>query len=500
MTTESTSKRRWLSPRSPLNGEVVGTAPVTEPDEVAAAVARSREAFITWGAMSHSERKPYLRALAKHVLKSMDRIAEVVVSETGKDPGDARAEIVGGLTVLDFYTRNAKKLLRPKKGTPWPFLIAKGWTEYHPLGVAGVISPWNYPFYLPLIATIQALSAGCTAVIKPSEVTPLSAQLIEDLAIEAGLPEGVVRVIHGDGATGAALVAADTNIITFIGSPAVGKEIAAEAAKTLKPVVLELGGKDAQIVLGDANVKQAARGAVTFGVLNAGQMCVGVERVYVVDEIYDEFMAEATKAIGRLTIATGDQNDIGPMISPPQVEIIESHLADARARGARVIAGGSKLETPHGVYFEPTLVDNVDHSMILMRQETFGPVVAVMRVADQEEAIAMANDSVYGLHGSVWTRDRHRGHEVASRMKTGTIAINDHVINFVFPSIKLGGIGDSGFNGQLGEEGIKAYTIHRSITSARFAPTTKVMGAWLPRRVGNFWWKTLARVLFGWRR
>jgi succinate-semialdehyde dehydrogenase/glutarate-semialdehyde dehydrogenase len=500
MTAPPVDTSRWLTPTSPLTGETVGTVPVTEPDDVAAVVERSREAFAGWGAMSHQERKPYLRAFAKHVRRSMDRIAAVVTAETGKDPGGSRIEVVSGLAAIDFYTRSAEKILRPKKGTSWPFVITKGWTEYPPIGVAGVITPWNYPFYLPLIATIQAITAGCTAVLKPSELTPLSGRLVADLAIEAGLPADVVQAIHGDGKTGAALVAADTDIITFIGSPQVGKLIAAEAAKTLKPLVLELGGNDAQIVLEDANVRVAAKAAVNFGVFNAGQTCTGIERVYVVDEVYDEFVKQATKAMKRLTVATRDGTDIGPIISPPQAEIIREHLADAVAKGAQVLAGGTQTRTEHAVYFDPTLVDNVDHSMTLMRDETFGPIVPVMRVADEAEALELANDSNYGLHGSVWTKDRARGHRVAARMKTGSVAINDHMINFAFPSIKLGGIGDSGLSGQLGEEGIKAYTIHRSITSARFAPTTRLMGAWLPRRVGNRWWKNLARVLFGWRR
>jgi acyl-CoA reductase-like NAD-dependent aldehyde dehydrogenase len=491
---------RWLTPKSPLDGTPAGTVPVTEPEAIGAVVARSREAFSMWGSLSHAERKPYLRAFAKHVLRSMDRIAAVVRSETGRDPRDIMAEITAGLAVLDFYTRKAESLLRPKRGSSWPFVITKGWTEYHPLGVAGIISPWNYPFYLSLLPATQALSAGCTVVIKPSELTPLSGQLVQDLAIEAGMPDAAIQVIHGGEATGAALVASDTDIISFTGSTAVNKIVAAQTAKTLKPVVLELGGKDAQIVLNDARIRDAARGAITFGVFNAGQMCVGVERVYVVADVYDEFMEQATKAARRVNAASGDDGDIGPLISPNQIDVIEKHLADAVEKGARVVAGGSRIDTEHGTYFEPTLVENVDHSMLLMQEETFGPIVPVMKVADEDEAVAMANDSRYGLHGSVWTRSKRRGHEVASRMKTGTVAVNDHVINFLYPTIKLGGIGDSGLNGQLGEEGIKAYTVHRSITSARFGPTTKLIGAWLPRRVGTRYWKTLARVLFGWRR
>jgi acyl-CoA reductase-like NAD-dependent aldehyde dehydrogenase len=491
---------RWLTPRSPLTGEPAGTVRVTEPDEVAAVVARSRDAFVDWGAMSHSQRKQHLRAFAKLILRSMDRIAKVIVAETGKNLADAHAELIGALVSLDFYTRKAEKLLRPKKGGSWPFLITRGWTEYHPIGVAGIISPWNYPFYMPTLSAIQALSAGCTVVIKPSELTPMCGQLIEDLALEAGLPRYVVQVIHGYGDTGAALVDASTDIVAFTGSPSVGKKIAAQAATTLKPVLLELGGKDAQIVLEDADLKDAARAAITFGVFNGGQQCVGIERVYVVEDVYDKFMAEAIKAVGRVNAATGDSGDIGPFISPNQADVVEAQLEAAVADGARVLAGGSKVLTDHGVYFEPTLLDRVDHSMVLMQQETFGPLIPVMKVANEDEAVELANDSPYGLHGSVWTKNKKRGHRVASRMKTGTVAVNDHLINFLYPTIKFGGIGESGLNGQLGEEGIKAFTIHRSITSARFGPTTKLLRAWLPRRAGPRYWKALARVLFGWRR
>ena len=491
---------RWLTPCSPLTGETAGTVPVTEPDEVAEVVARSRAAFAGWGAMTHAERRPYLRAFAKHVLKSMERIADVEIAETGKDRSTVHKEVLGALVAFDFFTTKAEHLLRPRPGTTWPWFITKGWTEYHPIGVAGIISPWNYPFYLPMLSATQALSAGCTVIIKPSEITPMSGQLILELAQEAGLPEHVVQIIHGDGATGAALVESDIDVIAFTGSPTVGKQIAATAGSLLKPSVIELGGKDALIVLEDADIKTAARAAINFGVFNAGQMCVGVERVYVVADVYDEFMAEAAKFIKNLTVATGDRYDIGPLISKAQIDTIEHHVKDAVNHGARIVSGGNRVETEHGIYFEPTLMENVDHSMVLMQDETFGPVVPVMKVANEEEALSLANDSRYGLHGSVWTKDRKRGADVASRMKTGSIAVNDHVINFFFPSIRLGGIGDSGLNGHLGEEGIKAFTIHRSITSARFKPTTKVLRSWLPRRPPHRYWIRLAWTLFGWRR
>ena len=498
MTTHDSSPRT-ITVTNPITGDTIGSVSVTEPADVPAIVEKSRETFRSWGMLGPRERRPYLRAFTRTVLKSMDRIADVVAAETGKHRGDTMAEIAAALTAMDYATRTAQRALQPKKGAAWPFPSTKGWTEYHPVGAVGVISPWNYPFYLPMLSVIQALAAGCTVVLKPSEVAPHSGAIIGDLALEAGIPDGVVTVIHGYGDTGAALVEA-ADMIAFTGSSETGKLIAAEAVSTLKPLILELGGKDAMIVLEDANVRDAARAAATFGVFNAGQTCVGVERVYVHDDVYDEFVAEVTTAMGKLNAGNGDNSDIGPMIDPRQVDIIEAHMRDAVDKGASVVMGGNRYETRNAIYYEPTVVLDVNHSMDLMRDETFGPIVPIMRVPDEATALHLANDSKYGLHGSVWTKDKRRGERVAARMRTGTVAINDHLVNFFYPSIQLGGIGDSGLAGVMGEEGIRNFTVHKSITQARVTPTTKLMGSWLPRKVGPRYWKALAKALFGWRR
>jgi acyl-CoA reductase-like NAD-dependent aldehyde dehydrogenase len=484
---------------SPLSGKEVGSVDVATPADVTAAVGRARLAFPDWSALGPRGRRPFLMGFTKHVLKRMDDIADVLVAETGKDRGEAMAEITGALAVMDYTARNAPAVLRSRRGAAWPFPTTKGWMEYHPLGVAGVITPWNYPFHLSMIATIQALGAGCTVVLKPSEITPHSGALVAEMAAEAGIPDGVVNVIHGYGATGAALVDA-ADVVAFIGSTATGKKIAAKAAETLKPVILELGGKDAMIVLEDAHIPNAARAAVTFGVINAGQTCVGVERVYVVQDVYDQFVAEAKKVMKRLTVADGGRGDIGPLINRAQADVIERHVKDAVDQGAVVIHGGHRVDTEHGVYFEPTLVLDVNHAMDLLNDETFGPVLPITSVPDETSALRLANDSAFGLHGSVWTRDKRRGERVASQMKTGTVAINDHLINFFYPTIKLGGIDDSGMGGLLGEDGIRSFCATKSITEARWRPTSKLMGGWLPRRVGPRYWKLLAKSLFGWRR
>lgn len=496
----ATDEPRRITISSLLDGHLVGEPAVTEPDDVQGAVDRARDAFERWGSLTHRDRRPSLRAYTGTVLANMDRIASTISAETGKNHGEALAEVTAALTAMDYYARNTEKLLETKRGRSWPFVTTRGWTQFHPRGVAGVISPWNYPFYLPMLSTIQALAAGCTVVLKPSEVAPHSGALVGALAEEASLQPNTVTIIHGYADTGASLVESDIDIVAFTGSTEIGKQIAIEAARTLKPTVLELGGNDAMIVLDDANVKNAAKAAVTFGVFNAGQTCVGVERVYVVDEVYDEFMTAALANMRRLTVSDGGSGDIGPVVTTEQIKVVEDHVADAVTKGAEVISGGRRIDTDHGTYFEPTLVTGVDHTMDIMRDETFGPVVPVMRVPDEATALEMANDSRFGLHGSVWTSNKAKGRWVASRMQTGTVAINDHLINFFYPSIPLGGTKDSGTGAVLGEDGVKNFCIHRSITEARFAPTTKLLGAWLPRKVGPSYWRLLARSLFSWRR
>ncbi|GBD84527.1 succinate-semialdehyde dehydrogenase [NADP(+)] [bacterium BMS3Abin02] len=482
----------------PRTGEAVGSVIVTPPQDVAAVVDRSREAFERWRTFEPTERRPYLQRLRRVVLDQGQNIAKVIQSETGKPLTEAYAfDVLTSLTVIDHYIHHAREYLRVRHGSAWPFVTTKGWTEYHPHGVAAVISPWNYPFFLPMISTVTALAAGCSVVLKPSEVTPLSGELFVDLADRAGLPEGLVQVIHGAGDTGAALVESGVDVVAFTGSTRVGKMIAAVAAEQMMPVVLELGGVDAMVVLEDANITHAARAAVWGGMTNAGQMCTSVERVYAVEPIYDAFLAEVTKQIDRIAVGTNDNRDIGPIIFEPQLAIIEAHVSDAVEKGASVIRGGRRADTPTGIYYEPTLLTGVDPGMRVMQEETFGPVLPVVRVADEAEALSMANGSSYGLHGSVWSKDRKRAKRFASRMETGTVAINDVAVNFVVPTVSFAGIKDSGQGGVFGPEGIKAFCHPLSITEARAPwPTTQLLGAWYPRRRGMRYWKALANLLF----
>jgi acyl-CoA reductase-like NAD-dependent aldehyde dehydrogenase len=490
-----------LTSYDPRTGLPVGEVPITPPEEVPAVVERSRKAFSEWKRLSGRERRAHLKRFKKAVLAEGQHIAEVVRSEAGKPLTEAYSlDVVTALTVMDYYIRNAEKLLRPRRGRSWPFVSTGGWTEYHPRGVAGVITPWNYPFFLAMIPTITALSAGCSVVLKPSEITPLTGQLMVDLADQAGLPADLIQVIHGDGITGAALAESAVDVLSFTGSTEVGKLVAAEAAKRLTPVVLELGGNDAMVVLDDANLQQTARAAVWGGMVNAGQTCIAVERLYVVDSVYDEFLGELHNAINSVEVATDDNRDIGPIIHPSQLAIIDAHVRDAVDKGARVLRGGKQALTETGIYYEPTLLVDVDHSMTILTDETFGPVIPVIRVPDEDAALRMANDTRFGLHGSVWSKDRARAARFASQMKSGTVAVNDVGINFIVPTVSFGGIGDSGYGSNFGQDGIRTtFCYAKSITSARLSrPTSRLLGAWYPRKRGMRYWKTLAKVLFRW--
>jgi acyl-CoA reductase-like NAD-dependent aldehyde dehydrogenase len=490
-----------LTSYDPRTGLPVGEVPITPPEEVPAVVERSRKAFAEWSLLTHKERRAYLKRFKQAVLEEGGRIAEVVHSETGKPLADAYSlDVVTGLTVMDYYIRNAEKLLRPRGGRSWPFVSTKGWTEYHPRGVAGVITPWNYPFFLSMIPTITALSAGCSVVLKPSEITPLTGRLFGELADRAGLPSDLIQVIHGDGITGAALAESHVDVLAFTGSTKVGKLVAAEAAKRLTPVILELGGNDAMVVLEDADLAQTARAAVWGGMVNAGQSCFSVERLYVVDSVYDQFLTQLEMELDSVTVATDDKREIGPIINPPQLRVIEEHVQDAINKGARIVTGGKRAETERGIYFEPTLLVDVDHSMTIVKDETFGPVLPVISVPDESAALRMANDTRFGLHGSVWSKSRSRAARFASQMKSGTVAINDVGVNFIVPTISFGGIGESGYGSNFGEDGIRTtFCYAKSITLARLPiPTSRLLGASYPRKRGMRYWKTLAKVLFRW--
>lgn len=483
----------------PRTLEPVGEVDRTPPGEVPAIVERSRKAFQAWSSLSFDERKRHLLAFKRVIVARGEEIAGMVSKETGKPVTDAYPfDVLTSLNLLDHYARRARKYLGRRRAGTWPYVTSQGWVQYEPRGVAGVISPWNYPFFLAMIPTVSALAAGCSVVLKPSEKTPLTGQMVADLAAEAGLPADLIQVVHGEGDVGAALIE-EVDVIAFTGSTAVGRKVAEAAARRLIPAVLELGGKDPLIVLDDADLRHAARAAVWSGMVNAGQTCVATERIYVVDSVADPFMDELDRALDDVAAGTGDRRDVGPLIDDRQFEHVQRQIEDAVARGAKVVRGGRPVPGVAGKYLEPTLITDVDHSMSIMREETFGPVIAVMRVPDEETAVRMANDTRYGLHATVWSKDAARARRVATRLRSGTVAINDTSVNFVLPTMPFGGAGESGLGSAFAAEGIRAYCIPKGVTRARTPwPTTAILGARFPRRRGLAYWKSIARALFRW--
>jgi acyl-CoA reductase-like NAD-dependent aldehyde dehydrogenase len=453
---------------SPVTGENVGTFSVGGAEQVAQAVGRARAAAPAWSALTVAERIGQLDRFGRLVSDRMDSIVDVITADTGKPRVEAvMTELLSVPLFLQYFRENAAKVLgRRRVGLPLVFQPRRAWVDSFPMGVVAVISPWNFPFQLAVIPVLTALVAGNTVVLKPSEVTPRVSLLISELFRLAALPEGVVEVVHGDGSTGAALCDADIDKIFFTGSVATGRKVMAAAARRPIPVELELGGKDAMIVCADAPIERAVRGALWGGLVNAGQACVSVERILVVDAIHDAFVEALKREVERLRSGGPDeQADIGPMASPPQLGVVERHVRQAVDAGARVLTGGHRIDRP-GDFYAPTLLVDVDETMDIYRDETFGPVLPVMRVRDEDHAVELANRHQYGLTASVWTRDSARGIALASRIHAGQVLVNDVISSVGNPVLPFGGVKASGIGRYHGPEGLLSFVHTRAILSA----------------------------------
>lgn len=449
----------------PSTGELLGEFPISSPQDVQAAVQRAQDAFPAWRDIGLDARLEALDALRNVIARNGEEYARRISQDTGKPLGDSLlTELMTIPMFIDFYKKHAKKTLgRQKRESSILFPGKTHYVEYFPMGVIGVISPWNFPFQLAVIPMISALIAGNTVVLKPSEVTPITGEVIRECFAAIGLPPGVVEVVQGDGSTGAALVDANIDKVFFTGSLQTGKRVMAAAAKKPIPVELELGGKDAMIVCHDANLKRAAKAAVWGGFVNCGQMCVSVERLFVVEEVYEEFLELVKNEVDSLRFGSPSEDaDIGPLTSGAQRDIVQKHVESAIKEGAAVLSGGQAVARD-GHFFEPTLIVNVRPDMTIYKEETFGPVLPVIRVADEEEAIRLANDHIYGLTGSVWTSDIERGLSLASRMESGQCSINDLVTSVGNPILPFGGVKGSGFGRYHGVEGLIAFSHQRAI-------------------------------------
>jgi len=445
---------------NPATGERLCELQSTSEAEVRAAVARARAAQPAWLELGIRPRIAILKNIQRLLNQRKSEVARLITREAGKPYVEAlTTEVLVVLDAARFYIQNAFRLLQDES-LPHGNLVLKtkfGHIVREPYGVIGIISPWNYPFSIPAVETLAGLVAGNAIVIKPSEFTSLVVLELASLFHRAGVPKDVFQVVVGDGATGAALVNSEIDKLIFTGSLATGKRIAQAAAERLLPVVLELGGKDAMLVLEDANLDVASSGAVWGAFVNAGQTCLSVERCYVQRKLYEPFLEVCTHKARKLRVGNGMNLDIdmGPMIHERQLRIVERQVEDAKARGARVLTGGMRLPEIGPNFYAPTVLAEVTHDMEIMREETFGPVLPVMPFDTEEEAIRLANDSDYGLAASVWTRDHGRGVAIGRQIAAGTVMVNDAVSCFGISEAPHGGFKASGIGRTHGRFGLE---------------------------------------------
>jgi acyl-CoA reductase-like NAD-dependent aldehyde dehydrogenase len=458
---------------NPATGEIVATVPDLGAEAVAEMAARGRAAQPEWEAYGFDGRARVLLRAQKWLMDNAERVVETIVSETGKTHEDAQlAEIGYAGNAFGFWAKEGPRYLGDESVKSSQVLVKgkKLILRFQPLGLIGVIGPWNYPLTNSFGDCIPALMAGNSVILKPSEVTPLTSLLMAEGLRECGLPENVLQIATGRGETGAALVE-HVDMIMFTGSTRTGTKVAETAARRLIPASLELGGKDPMIVLSDADLERAANFATYYSMQNAGQTCISIERVYVEEPVYDEFVAKVSAKVRELRVGKPEGYgtvEVGAITFPPQLDTIKDHVADAVQKGARVLTGGNEIAGP-GRFYEPTVLVDVDHSMKCMTEETFGPTLPIMKVGDAEEAVRLANDSPYGLGASVFSKDTARGEAIARRIQAGAANVNDAMINYTVLELPMGGAKASGLGSRHGAGGIRKYCSQQAIVVTRLA-------------------------------
>ena len=473
---------------NPATGELVGSVPTITPDQVQSIVDDVAGVQPFWAQLSLADRGRYLRRAAHVLLDHSDEIAELISREQGKPRLESYTmELLPTIDALHWCAANGPRILGDEP-IPTPQLMLKQKKSkfvYEPIGVVGVIAPWNYPWSIPFGEVAIALMAGNGVVLKPASLTPLIGQRIQSLFERAGLPEGLVQTVHGGGAVGQALVESSAGKIFFTGSVEVGRGVGEECARRLKGCVLELGGKDPQIVCSDANLAHAISGAVWGGFSNAGQTCSGIERTYVMQDVADRFIEGVVNEAGRLRVGNPLEweTEIGPMVSKEQFDLVMELVEDAVAAGAQMRCGGPReLEGMTGHFIAPIVLTGVTHEMRIMREEIFGPVLPIMTVESEQEAIDLANDSQFGLGASVWTLDRDKGERIARQIQSGMVWINDHSYSHGACQCSWGGVKESGLG--------------RSHSKFGFYECVNIkLVSWEPSRMRDTWWHPYDEVL-----
>jgi acyl-CoA reductase-like NAD-dependent aldehyde dehydrogenase len=487
-TTETRPAASTLESFNPATGELVGSVATITPDQVQAVVDDVARIQPAWAELSLQDRARYMRRAADALLDEIDEIAELLVNEQGKPRAEAYTmELLPTVDALHWCAKAGPKILADEKvRMSQAFLMSKkGRFTYEPIGVVGVIAPWNYPWSIPFGEVAIALMAGNGVVLKPASLTPLLGEAIRRVFEKGGLPEGLIRVVHGGGAVGDGLAKSSVGKVFFTGSVEIGRKVGEVCAQRLKGSVLELGGKDPMIVCADADLDNAVSGAVWGGFANAGQTCSGIERVYVVRDVAEPFVEGVVAETERLRLGNPMrwETEIGPMTADTQYEIVVDLIEDAVASGATKRCGGpTDVDGLSGKFVAPTVLTDVTHEMRIMREEVFGPVLPIVVVDDEQQAIELANDSDFGLGASVWTKDRQKGERIARRIESGMVWVNDHSFSHGACQCAWGGVKDSG--------------VGRSHSKFGFYECANIkMNAWEPGFTRDFWWHPYDQTL-----
>ncbi len=476
---------------NPATLEAVGEVSVASRETCHEAVRAAKDAFPVWRWLDPREKRAIFKRAENILARRASEAARLIAMEKGSPyPESLAVEVFGALQSLNYYGANQGRLLQPRRaGHHAPLFFHKsGAFHFHPLGPTLIISPWNFPFLIPMCDILSSLTAGNTVVLRPSTSTPLTGLLVGEIFLEAGLPPGVLNVaVCRVPEAEAMIVDPDVQTVMFTGSVGIGKRVVKLCSENLTNVTLELGGKDPMIVLDDADLERAARGAVWTAFMNCGQSCGSIERVYVARTVAAPFTARVVELAREVRVGNplDDGVDMGPMATAGQMKVVEEHIADAKAKGAKVLVGGGRVPGLAGYFIEPTVLTDVDHSMRAMSEETFGPTLPIMVFDGDEQAVALANDSQYGLTASVWTRDKKRAAWFAERLEAGSVTINDHMYSFVEPRAIWGGIKQTGMGRSHGP-----YGLHELVN-------IKYVGTDFLRKKSQTWWFPYDRSLSG---